>query len=409
MSSNLTHSVTVGEISPSSNHARSLAPRLGTALLGRIVLNTSRRMMYTFAPAFSRGLGVPLTSITSLIALNQASGLTGPIFGSLGDRWGYRTVMLAGLSVLSLSLLLGGFFPVYGVMVIVLCLSGLAKTAFDPSLQAYVGARVPYERRGLAMGVIEMAWASSALVGVPLVGLLIDFAGWRAPLFVLGGLAAAAALGIALIFPSSSRDRSSVDQMSQRLGDLWRELTRSRTALGALLFSALVCVANDMVFVMYGAWLESGFGLKIVAVGAATTVIGVAELSGESLTALLADRIGLARAAVIGGVLSALSYLLLLVVGDSLVGALVCLFVIFVTFEFAIVASFSLFTEILPGARATLLSSNMAALSLGRMVGALAGGALWVSFGLAGTSIAAAVFSCLGVLSLVWAVRHWGS
>ena len=408
MSFNLTHSPTIEETTP-TNHSGSVVLRLGVALAGRLVLNTGRRMVYTFAPTFSRGLGVPLTSITSLIAVNQASGLAGPIFGSLGDRWGYRTVMLGGLSLLSLSLLLGGFFPAYGVMVVVLFLSGLAKVAFDPSLQAYVGARVPYERRGLAMGVIEMAWAGSTLVGVPLVGLLIDSSGWRAPLFVLGGLAGAAALGILFVFPPPQRDLTPVSQVSQSVGEVWRALTRSRTALGALVFSAFVCAANDIVFVMYGAWLESGFGLKVVALGAATTVIGVAELAGEGLTALLADRVGLARAAVIGVILSTLSYLLPLVIGGSLVGALVCLFLIFLTFEFSIVTSFSLFTEIMPGARATLLSSNVAALSLGRVVGAVSGGALWVTFGLGGTSAAAAAFSCLGLFSLVWAVRHWGS
>ena len=41
--------------------------------LCRLVLNTARRFVYPFAPALSRGLGVPLTAITSLIAINQAT------------------------------------------------------------------------------------------------------------------------------------------------------------------------------------------------------------------------------------------------------------------------------------------------------------------------------------------------
>jgi Ni,Fe-hydrogenase I cytochrome b subunit len=42
--------------------------------------------------------------------------------------------------------------------------------------------------------------------------------------------------------------------------------------------------------------------------------------------------------------------------------ALTGLFVVFLTFEFTIVTGLSLFTEILPGARATMMSSNVAAI-----------------------------------------------
>ena len=315
--------------------------------------------------------------------------------------------MAGGLAAMAVGMFVGGMFPTYGVMVVALIMSGLAKIAFDPSLQAYVGARVPYERRGMAMGIIEMAWATGTLIGMPLVGLLIDSSGWRAPLFVLSGISAAACVGILVVFPVSRDEVRAAGRGSGGFKAFLGELTRTKTALGALAFSCFACAANDIVAVVYGAWLESWFGLSVVALGAATTVIGVAELSGEGLTAALSDRIGLARAGVIGVLLSTLSYLSLFWVGRSLVGALACLFFIFVTFEFTIVTSFSLFTEIMPGARATLLSSNVAALSLGRMFGAAAGGFLWVTFGLAGTAVSATVTSALALLSMVWAVRHW--
>ena len=168
MSFSLTSDLPANPTTP-ANEKRSLVLRLGVAFVARVALNTGRRMVYTFAPTFSRGLGVPLTSITSLIAMNQASGLAGPVFGSLADRWGYRRVMAGGLAAMAVGMFVGGMFPTYGVMVVALIMSGLAKIAFDPSLQAYVGARVPYERRGMAMGIIEMAWATGTLIGMPLV------------------------------------------------------------------------------------------------------------------------------------------------------------------------------------------------------------------------------------------------
>ena len=75
----------------------SLIIKVAVVTVCRLVLNTARRFAYPFAPVLSRSLGVPLTAITSLIAVNQATGILGMFFGPVADRFGYRLVMLAGL------------------------------------------------------------------------------------------------------------------------------------------------------------------------------------------------------------------------------------------------------------------------------------------------------------------------
>jgi hypothetical protein len=68
--------------------ARRLAIELAAAALARLFLNTARRFAYPFAPALARGLDVPLTHVTSLVALNQGTSLLTPLLGPLADRWG---------------------------------------------------------------------------------------------------------------------------------------------------------------------------------------------------------------------------------------------------------------------------------------------------------------------------------
>jgi predicted MFS family arabinose efflux permease len=101
------------------------------------------------------------------------------------------------------------------------------------------------------------------------------------------------------------------------------------------------------------------------------------------------------------------SYLLLLLAGDSLPVALAAIFVIFLAFEFTIVTSFAYFTELLPDARGTVMSFNLAAGSLGRVVGAILGGALWLAGGMTVTSVSATIVSGLA-LACVVAVVHRG-
>lgn len=386
--------------------ARGLPLQIGAATLARLIINTSKRFPYPFASALSRGLGVPLTGVTYLIAINQATGILSPVFGPLGDRWGYRLMMLAGLSMLAVGMLAGGLLPVYGMILLALFLVGLGKSLFDPALQSYIGERVPYQRRGLAIGVVEFSWAGSSLVGIPLVGLLIAGFGWRSPFLVLGGLGLLGVVMLGYLIPRDDR-RSSGITNTIGFREAWRRLSRERAALGALGFSLLIAAANDNLFVIYGVWLESSFGLSVLALGAATMTIGLAELLGEGLTAFVADRLGLKRALFTGLVLAASSYILLPFVGRTLSLALAGLFVTFLTFEFTVVTGISLFTEILPGARATMMSSNVAAMSVGRVIGALIGGSIWLAGGLLAISLVSAAICGLALVCLAWGLRHW--
>ncbi|MCB0177597.1 MAG: MFS transporter [Anaerolineae bacterium] len=381
--------------------SRKLGLEMTAAALARLLLNTSRRFAYPFAPALARGLGVPLVSITSLIALNQLTGVLSPLFGPVSDRWGYRTMMLLGLGLMSIGMLAGGFLPVYLTILLALFLAGLGKNIFDPALQAYIGERVPYERRGTVIGLIEMSWAGATLIGIPTVGLLIERFSWRAPFLAMGGLGLVSIAMLGALFSGGSR-RSKRDAGAITFGQAWRQLSRSSAALGMLTFAFLTSMANDNLFVVYGAWLEDGFALSVAALGTATTVIGVAELSGEVLTASLSDRIGLQRAVRIGLFLSALGYLLLPVIAQSLTLALVGLFLVFVIFEFTFVTAISLVTEVLPEARATMMASYIAVAGLGRVVGALIGGPLWLWGGLTAIGTVSAAIVLLAFV-VFWA------
>ena len=182
--------MTIRSTKTKNDHQPRLMWSLGTAVVCRILLNTARRFIYPFAPTFSRGLGVPLTAVTSLIAVNQATSVIGLIFGPVSDRIGYRVMMLCSLGMLGLGMLAAGFVPVYGVVLIALFLAGLGKCIFDPAIQAFVGERVSYNKRGQAVGFLEVSWAGSSLMGIPLMAFLIHshrvagaffYFGWPGP------------------------------------------------------------------------------------------------------------------------------------------------------------------------------------------------------------------------------------
>jgi len=392
-----------GQPSPSIS---GLVMKMGAATLSRLCLNTARRFPYPFAPALSRGLGVPLTAVTSLIAVNQATGILGVLFGPFGDRFGYRIMMMTGLGMLVVGMFAGGFLPFYGVVLLALLLAGFGKSLFDPAIQAYVGDRVPFHRRGLVIGVLETSWAGSTLVGVPLIGLLIDGMGWRAPFFALGGLGLVGLVCFHFLIPRDV-ERGGTSRGPSALLRAWGRLIREKQALGMMGFAFFVSLANDNLFVIYGVWLEESFGLSIVAIGIGTGIIGAAELLGEALTASLSDRLGLKRSVIIGLIFSGISYALLPLVGRTLSFSLGGLFFIFLTLEFSIVTCLSLCTEILPSYRATMMSGYIAAAGLGRVSGAMIGGPVWLVGGLEAISVVSTLVTVLALVALLWGLKNW--
>jgi predicted MFS family arabinose efflux permease len=389
-----------------SRPSESISWPIITAILCRLLLNTARRFAYPFAPVLSRGLGVSLTSITSLIAVNQATAIIGIGFGPLADRFGYRRMMLIGMGMLSLGMLAAGIFPFYYTVMVALFLAGLGKSIFDPAIQAYVSRRVSYAKRGRVIGVLEMSWAGSTLIGIPCVAILMNRFDWQAPFYVLGGLGLVGMFGLVSLFPKNGHRKGSVPN-KKRLRDIWPHLITNRPAVGAMFYAFFISVANDNLFVVYGAWLEQSFHVSVIVLGIGTGVIGLAELCGEGLTVLISDRVGLRRSIVAGLVLTIINYALIPLYGQSLWFALVGIFLVFLTYEFMLVTSLSLCTEILPDQRATMMAAFFAAAGAGRVIGALMGGHLWLFGGIWLTGLVSAGITLLALLSLMIGLKAW--
>jgi predicted MFS family arabinose efflux permease len=129
-------------------------------------------------------------------------------------------------------------------------------------------------------------------------------------------------------------------------------------------------------------------------------VIGLSELSGEGLVALTTDRLGKPRALMLGIVANAFSALFLPWIGTTPIGALIGLFFYYITFEYVMVSHIPMMSELVPGARATLLSFNLTGHSLGRAIGALLSTFIYQRFGFIPIVFVSILFSIFALLAL---------
>jgi predicted MFS family arabinose efflux permease len=245
---------------------------------------------------------------------------------------------------------------------------------FMASMQAYVGEQVPFPRRGMALAVTETGWGFSFMIGMPVFAFLIQRWGWLSPFWLLLALTAGSLVFVWRFLPKDDRrpaaDQPTIARNSAFLRNLGT-VAGSKAGRFALLMSLCLVAANEMVKLVFGVWIQDSFGVSVEGLGAAALAIGVVELVGELTGGFSADRLGKGRSVAIGAFLNILSAVWMAFFSQQLLGALFGLSLFYLSFEFAIVSAFSLVSEVLPEARATMMGANVAMLSMGRMVGAL--------------------------------------
>lgn len=378
------------------------AGQLGVLTFARFCQNTLLRMVYPFAPAFARGLGVPLESIYLVISLRNLLGLFSPLFAPLPERFGRRTVMTIGLVIFGLVTLLVAGFPVYWTFVLAILVSGLIKVIFDPTMQSWLGDAVPYAQRGRALAVTEFAWSGAYLIGAPLTGWLIARQSWYAPFFWLGVGGLLAAVLLRRVLPSARRHA----HQSISPGYIVGVLRRHPVIWAAALYMTLTLVAQETLFIVYGDWMETSFNLSLTGLGFATTLIGLAEMGGEATAGWSVDRFGKRPVVITAGLLNAIIFLLIPLSSGQLTTAMGVLVALFFTFEIAVVGAIPLLTELVPSARAAVMSMSLGAMAAGRTIGSLIGPVVWDRAGVTGNSLVSAVMMFLAVMVLARWLRE---
>ncbi len=364
----------------------------------RTILSTLFRMVYPFSSVIGRGLGIEFSQVARALSWRSLPGLFGPVIASLADIRGRKTGMLLGVFLFAVGLMIMMFWPTYIGFVFMLIFTALGKFTFDPSMRAYLGDKVPYDRRGFILGITEMGWSGAFLVGVPVAGFFINKWGWLSPFPLLAILSVFMGVILFWIVPKDIPSKAKPNLFGN-----FRVVLSSPAALASLIVVMFASLANESVNLIFGVWLEDSFGLRVLALGGISAMIGFAEFGGEGAVSAFTDKLGKKRAVALGLTCNFFASVLLPVLGGSIIGALVGLFLFYLSFEFTYVSIIPMMTEVLPKARATLLALEVTGSALGRWVGALITPSIYL-IGFSTSAITAGVVNLLALFALRYVV-----
>src|SRR3954454_4102679 len=156
-------------------------------------------------PAVQRDLAVPaIEGQWVLSAYGLAFGGTLLLGGRLGDLYGRRRALAAGLCAFAAGALAASLAPGLGTLVAARVLQGLGAAAAVPSTLALIGTlHPPGPERTRALSLLAATASLGTMSGLVLGGAVTDLLGWRWLFAITAALAAAATLAAPRLLPEA--------------------------------------------------------------------------------------------------------------------------------------------------------------------------------------------------------------
>ena len=175
------------------------------------------QMSRPYIPVLVEGLagtGPGLASAIALVAGTAAlvGAVVSPLGGMLGDRIGFRPVLVAALGGAGIVLVLMPLVPSVASLAILAVVLGVSTATVSAMVFGLLAIEIPPERRSATLNLVYLPLYAAGIVGPAIGAAVASLSGVSAPFVVGGGVFLVGALAIALRRPRSSAQPSTATQ-----------------------------------------------------------------------------------------------------------------------------------------------------------------------------------------------------
>lgn len=320
-----------------------------------------------------------------------------PIWGKLADRYGRKLMLLRSGFGMAVVMVLMGFAESPWHLLLLRMLNGTIS-GFNPASIALISATTPKDRMGFAMGSVQSGAIAGTILGPFIGGLLADAVGFRPIFYITGSLLFMASL-LALFVVKETFDRSKAAARVQvSVMEGFRQLSRIPQLLSLFGVTLLIQFAHMSPMTLIPLYVQelqgSAENIAFLA-GFVGSVTGLSNMIASPLLGKLSDRIG-AQRVLMASLLGAAIAFIPQAMADSVWQLVVSRFIFGLFLGGLIPAVNALIRKYTPdGMESRAYSFNTSTLSLGNMIGPIAGGALSGWIGINGLFLVSAVLMLL--------------
>jgi DHA1 family multidrug resistance protein-like MFS transporter len=305
----------------SASRSVSWQRNLAVLWIGQAIASIGFSVTLPFLPYYVQELGISgvdrVALWAGLITSAQATtmALMAPVWGSLSDRHGRKIMVVRAM--LGGSVVIGamGFVGNVYQLVILRAIQGLL-TGTSSAVTTLVASSTPPQRRGYAIGLLQMALYLGNSVGPLVGGLVADSLGYRAAFWVTGGLLFTAGMlvttGVHEEFTAPKEAEGA--QASTRKPRLWDGVLLvlgTRALMAAFGIRVLMRTAANVMSPVLPLFIQHIAGPQAKVASLAGMMAGLASVTSAVAAILLgraSDRLGSRRILLACGIAACLLY-----------------------------------------------------------------------------------------------------
>ena len=273
---------------------------LAVLTAARVSMAFQFQSLASVAPILVRDLGLGFADVGFLVGLYMLPGVVLAIPGGmLGERFGDKRMVTAGLGLMVLGDLVAGFIPGYGALLAGRLIAGTGGVLLNVLMSKMVTDWFAGSGLVLAMTIFVNSFPVGMGIGLWWLGALAERAGWPAALHVTAAAALAALVLVALAYRPHPNDRKPRgDAEARRIS--WREiaLVSIPGAIWGLVNGAYTIMVAFAPVLMMAAGLDIGGAGRVLS---AVTWLNLASTQAGGLIAQRWSRWNLLMAIGIGG------------------------------------------------------------------------------------------------------------
>jgi len=233
-----------------------------------------------------------------------AAAVASLIIGYLSDIKGRVIFLRLAAFIFAIVSIITALAPGYNTLLLSRTMTGMAAGAFSTCAISFAGDYFPYEKRGLAMGIISTSYFAAVTIGVVAGTQLAGSYGWRA---VYYGLALLGLIAFALVMrylpEQQIKGSKSVGVFASYLSFFNRRSTCAGIIVSFLFSGGLVG------FITYlGDWLSRTFQIKTQTIGIVFLIGGLATFVAAPVAGKLSDRVSKKSVIIIGNIILAAGF-----------------------------------------------------------------------------------------------------
>ncbi|MBX3022916.1 MAG: MFS transporter [Bdellovibrionales bacterium] len=303
-----------------------------------------------------------------------SAGLSGLLAAGFADRYDRKSLLLFFYTGFLLGTLFCALAPSYELLLAARIVTGIFGGVIGSVSFAIITDLFPLEKRGRVMGVVQTAFASSQILGIPLGLFFANRWGWHAPFLMI--VAVGVAMGVAIyVRLKPINNHLAEGRQGKAFQHLYNTLT-TRRYVQAFSTTALLATGGFMMMPFSSAFTVNNLGIAIDRLPLVYMITGICAIITGPLVGKLSDTYGKFPIFVFGSVLSAVMVAIYTHLGVTPIGWVILVSALmFVGISSRMVPSQALVSAIpAPSSRGAFMSINSSLQQVsGGVASALAG------------------------------------